>query len=714
VTDSASAYPYLLSPLDLGFTTLRNRVVMGSMHTGMEDKAEQFGELAAFYAERARGGVGLIITGGFAPTLEGTLYPRASKLTSRREVERHRQVTGAVHAEGGKIALQILHAGRYAYHPLSVSASAIRSPITPFTPRALSERGIRRTIRGFAHTAGLAQEAGYDGVEIMGSEGYLINQFLAPRTNRRTDRWGGSPQNRRRLAVETVRAVREAVGPDFVIVYRISVLDLVEDGQTWDEVVDLAHEVEAAGATMLNLGIGWHEARVPTIVTSVPRAAFVAFAGRLRKDVSIPVVATNRINMPEVAEDILARGDGDLVSMARPLLADPDWVRKAERDAEDEINTCIACNQACLDHTFTGTRATCLVNPRAGFETTLVLRPVTRPKKVAVVGAGPAGLSCATALAERGHSVDLFESDTTVGGQFGIAQRIPGKEEFAETIRYYTGALERLGVTVHLSTYATAGSLVSGGFDEVVVATGVTPRIPDIDGIGHPSVMTYAELVRGERRAGDRVAVVGAGGIGVDVSEFLTHLASPTLDLKAWQEEWGVGDPAESRGGLRPPAPEPSPRTVYLVQRKTSSIGRGLGKTTGWVHRAALKGKGVSLVTGATYDRIDDDGLHLTVTTMRRGTPRGVQRLTSRLPGVARTVLPGSLTKVPQEVAKVERVVLPVDTVVLCAGQESVRGLADELAAQGVRAHVIGGADVAAELDAKRAIRQGTELAARL
>ena len=714
MTDSTTAYPYLLRPLDLGFTTLRNRVVMGSMHTGMEDKADQFRELAAFYAERARGGVGLIITGGFAPTLEGTLYPRASKLTSRREVDRHRQVTDAVHAEGGKIALQILHAGRYSYHPLSVSASAIKSPITPFRPRALSERGIRRTIDGFAKTARLAREAGYDGVEIMGSEGYLINQFLAPRTNKRTDRWGGSPQNRRRFAVETVQAVRAAVGPDFIIVYRISVLDLVEDGQTWDEVVDLAREIEAAGATMLNLGIGWHEARVPTIVTSVPRAAFVAFAGRLKKDVSIPVVATNRINMPEIAEDILARGDGDLVSMARPLLADPDWVRKAERDAGDEINTCIACNQACLDHTFQQQRASCLVNPRAGYETRLVLTPVTHPKRVAVVGAGPAGLSCATALAERGHTVELFEAGEEIGGQFGIALRIPGKEEFAETIRYFRGQLDRLGVKVHLRTYASADSIRAGSFDEVVVATGVEPRIPDIDGIDHSSVMTYSELVHGERIAGDRVAVVGAGGIGVDVSEFLTHLDSPTLDLDAWQEEWGVGDPAESRGGLRPAAAEPSPREVYLIQRKTSSIGRGLGKTTGWVHRAALKAKGVHLVTGASYDRIDDEGLHLTVTTMRRGAPRGLQKLTSRLPGPVRQVLPGSMTKVPQEVAKVEKVLLPVDTVVLCAGQESVRGLADDLAAHGVRAHVIGGADVAAELDAKRAIRQGTELAARL
>ena len=709
-----SAYPYLLSSLDLGFTTLRNRVVMGSMHTGMEDKAGEFSDLAAFYAERARGGVGLIITGGFAPTLEGTLYPMASKLTSRREVARHRPVTEAVHREGGKIALQILHAGRYSYHPLSVSASAIKSPITPFKPRALSEKGIRRTIDGFANTARLAQEAGYDGVEIMGSEGYFINQFLAPRTNKRTDRWGGSAENRRRLAVEIVRTVRDAVGPDFIIVYRISVLDLVEDGQTWDEVVDLAREIEAAGATMLNLGIGWHEARVPTIVTSVPRAAFVHLAGRLKKDTSLPVIATNRINMPEVAEDILARGDGDLVSMARPLLADPQWVRKAERDADEEINTCIACNQACLDHTFDRTRASCLVNPRAGYETKLVLTPVSRGKKVAVVGAGPAGLACAVSLAERGHAVELFEAGDAIGGQFAIARRIPGKEEFAETIRYYSGELERRGVQMHLNTYATADLIADGGFDEVVVATGVAPRIPEIPGVDHRSVVTYAQLVLGEKVAGERVAVVGAGGIGVDVSEFLTTVDSPTLDLEAWQEEWGVGDPGETRGGLRTPAPEPSPRAVYLIQRKTSSIGRGLGRTTGWVHRAALKAKGVQLITGATYDRIDDDGLHLTVTTTRRGRPAGVQKATSRLPGIAKQVLPRSLTQVPQEVVSVEKRTLPVDTIVLCAGQESVRGLADELAARGTAAHVIGGADVAAELDAKRAIRQGTELAARI
>ncbi|NLJ54546.1 MAG: FAD-dependent oxidoreductase [Intrasporangiaceae bacterium] len=687
---------------------------MGSMHTGMEDKAGEFSDLAAFYAERARGGVGLIITGGFAPTLEGTLYPMASKLTSRREVARHRPVTEAVHREGGKIALQILHAGRYSYHPLSVSASAIKSPITPFKPRALSEKGILRTIDGFANTARLAQEAGYDGVEIMGSEGYFINQFLAPRTNKRTDRWGGSAENRRRLAVEIVRTVRAAVGPDFIIVYRISVLDLVEDGQTWDEVVDLAREIEAAGATMLNLGIGWHEARVPTIVTSVPRAAFVHLAGRLKKDTSLPVIATNRINMPEVAEDILARGDGDLVSMARPLLADPQWVRKAERDADEEINTCIACNQACLDHTFDRTRASCLVNPRAGYETKLVLTPVSRGKKVAVVGAGPAGLACAVSLAERGHAVELFEAGDAIGGQFAIARRIPGKEEFAETIRYYSGELERRGVQVHLNTYATADLIADGGFDEVVVATGVAPRIPEIPGVDHRSVVTYAQLVLGEKVAGERVAVVGAGGIGVDVSEFLTTVDSPTLDLEAWQEEWGVGDPGETRGGLRTPAPEPSPRAVYLIQRKTSSIGRGLGRTTGWVHRAALKAKGVQLITGATYDRIDDDGLHLTVTTTRRGRPAGVQKATSRLPGIAKQVLPRSLTQVPQEVVSVEKRTLPVDTIVLCAGQESVRGLADELAARGTAAHVIGGADVAAELDAKRAIRQGTELAARI
>jgi len=676
-----SEYPHLLAPLDLGHVTLPNRVVMGSMHTGLEDHARDFPKLAAYFAERARGGAALIVTGGFAPSIEGTFYPLASKLTTRREARQHRQVTDAVHAEGGRIALQILHAGRYAFTPWCVAPSAVKSPISRFKPRALSDRGVRRQIRSFARAARLAREAGYDGVEIMGSEGYLINQFLAPRTNQRTDDWGGTPEKRRRFAVETVRAVRAAAGPDFIVVYRISVLDLVEDGQTWDEVTALAREVEAAGASILNLGIGWHEARVPTIVTSVPRAAFVSYAGRLKEHVSVPVVATNRINMPEVAESVLASGGADLVSLARPFLADPEWVRKAAEARSDEINTCIACNQACLDHTFLKQRATCLVNPRAGYETELVLGPTRTVKKVAVVGGGPAGLAAATTLADRGHSVELFEARDHVGGQFDIAMRIPGKEEFSETIRYFTRQLDLGGVKVHLGRKVDADELADAGFDEVVVATGVEPRMPSIPGIEHPMVMTYAELVRGERVAGERVAVIGAGGIGVDVSEYLTTAHSATLDVDVWRAEWGVGDPAETRGGLTRPRPEPSPRHVVLLQRKTSSIGKGLGKTSGWVHRAALKAKGVEHVTGVTaYDLIDDEGLHVTVAAGADGAT--------------------------------ERRTYAVDSVVVCAGQESVRTIADDLDARGLVTHVIGGADVAGELDAKRAIRQGTEVAA--
>jgi 2,4-dienoyl-CoA reductase (NADPH2) len=699
-----SDYPHLLAPLDLGHVTLPNRVVMGSMHTGLEDHARDFPKLAAYFAERARGGAGLIVTGGFAPNVEGTFYPAASKLTTRREARQHRQVTDAVHQAGGLIALQILHAGRYAFTPWCVAPSAVKSPISRFRPRALSERGVRRQIAAFARAAALAREAGYDGVEIMGSEGYLVNQFLAPRTNRRTDRWGGSPEKRRRFAVETVRAVREAVGRDFILIYRISVLDLVEEGQTWDEVTALAAEVEAAGASMLNLGIGWHEARVPTIVTSVPRAAFTSYAARLKEHVSLPVVATNRINMPDVAESVLA-GGADLVSLARPFLADPDWVRKAAESRADEINTCIACNQACLDHTFVKQRATCLVNPRAAHETELVLGPTRTVKKVAVVGAGPAGLAAATTLAERGHEVELFEAREHVGGQFDIAMRIPGKEEFAETIRYFTRQLDLTGVKVHLGRKVEADELVEAGFTEVVVATGVSPRMPTIPGIEHPMVMTYAELVRGERTAGRRVAVIGAGGIGVDVSEFLTTEHSAALDVDAWRAEWGVGDPAETRGGLRKPRPVPSAREVVLLQRKSSSIGRGLGKTSGWVHRAALRAKGVEQVTGVvSYDRIDDVGLHVTLSVVEEGNgrvDRGRRMPWRRHPGSDRAVA-------------IEQRTFAVDSVVVCAGQESVRTVADALEERGLTTHVIGGADVAAELDAKHAIRQGTEVAARI
>ncbi|GGN01534.1 NADPH-dependent 2,4-dienoyl-CoA reductase [Terrabacter tumescens] len=669
-----TAYPHLLEPLDLGFTTLRNRVVMGSMHTGLEDRAKDFDRLAAYYAERARGGVGLIVTGGFAPNLAGSLYPGGSVLVTERQARRHRVITNAVHREGGKIALQILHAGRYAYHPLAVSASALKSPISRFTPRALSARGIRSTVAAYARCARLAREAGYDGVEIMGSEGYLINQFLAPRTNQRTDEWGGSPENRRRLAVDVVRAVREAAGPDFVVVYRLSMLDLVPEGQSWDEVVALAHEVEAAGATIINTGIGWHEARVPTIVTSVPRGAFTRVTAKLRPEVGIPVVTSNRISMPDLAEQVIADGSADLVSMARPFLADPDWVAKAAGDRADEINTCIACNQACLDHTFSKQTATCLVNPRAVRETTLVLAPTRRSKHVAVVGAGPAGLATAVALGERGHRVELFEAGDDLGGQFALAMRIPGKEEFAETIRYFRRRLELGGVKVHLSRRATVDDLAD--FDEVVVATGVEPRVPDVPGIDHPKVVTYAAAIRGEAPLGRRVAVMGAGGIGVDVSELLTHVESP-MTVEQWMAEWGVGEPDASRGGLVEPHPSPSPREVHLLQRKATPIGKGLGKTTGWVHRAALKAKGVHHHVGVNYERVDDAGLHISH---------------------------GEEHSDPQ--------VLDVDTIIVCTGQESVNTLGPELVAAGVRVHVIGGADVAAELDAKRAIRQGTELAA--
>ncbi|QWF83079.1 NADPH-dependent 2,4-dienoyl-CoA reductase [Amycolatopsis sp. CA-230715] len=670
------AYPELLKPLDLGFTTLRNRVVMGSMHTGLEDRTRDLGKLAEYFAERARGGAGLIITGGYAPDARGWLLPFAASLTTHGQAREHRRVTGAVHDSGGKIALQILHAGRYAYHPLSVSASSVKSPITPFRPRALSERGVRRTIDHFARCAELAKKAGYDGVEVMGSEGYLVNQFLTARTNRRTDGWGGGWANRMRFPVEIVRRIRAAVGPEFIIVYRLSVLDLVPEGQSWDETVELARAVQDAGATIVNTGIGWHEARVPTIVTSVPRAAFTELTGKLRSHVDIPVVASNRINMPSVAEGVLSRGEADMVSLARPFLADPEWVRKSEEDRADEINTCIACNQACLDHVFKHRRATCMVNPRAAHETELVLSPTPKHKNVAVVGAGPAGLAAATTLAQRGHTVTVFEAGQEIGGQFQLAQRIPGKEEFSETLRYFGRRLDLLGVRLRLNTRATAAELSTGEYDEVLLATGVTPRVPAIDGIGHAKVLSYVDVLKGAP-AGGSVAVIGAGGIGFDVCEFLTTETATALDVAQWRAEWGVADPAEARGGLALDGKKtaPSPRQVFLVQRKTGKPGAGLGKTSGWVHRTTLKDKGVEMISGASYRRIDDDGLHITDST-------GAER------------------------------VLAVDTVVVCAGQEPMRDLAAELTGAGITTHLIGGADVAAELDAKRAINQATRLAA--
>jgi len=671
-------YPNLLAPITIGSTTLRNRVVMGSMHTGLEDYFWDMPKLAAYFAERAKGGAGLIVTGGYSPNKRGHLKPLASEMTTRLQAHRHRQVTDAVHEHDGKIVMQVLHAGRYGYTPYSVSASNKRSPITPFKPSALSTKGVDKTATDFADAARLAQIAGYDGVEIMGSEGYLINQFLAERTNQRSDKWGGSSEKRMQLAVEIVRRTREQVGPDFLIQYRISLLDLVEGGQTWDEVVTLAKLLEQAGVDVFNTGIGWHEARIPTIITQVPRGAWRESTARLRPELSVPIVASNRINTPEMAEEILASGQADLVSMARPFLADPEFVNKAAAGRGDEINTCIACNQACLDHVFVNKLASCMVNARACRETSLVLAPTRSKKKIAVVGAGPAGLSAAVSAAERGLAVTLFEKAPALGGQFRLAMQIPGKEDFKDTLRYYRRRLEVLGVEVHLGKEATDADLAS--YDEVIVATGVEPRMPAIPGIDHPKAVSYADVLNGSVTVGRKVAVIGAGGIGVDVSVFLTH--DPSEDLDDWMSHWGVGDPTVNPGGLTEKKPRASIREVTLLQRKTTPIGIGLAKTSGWAHRTVLKDSGVSQVTGASYDRIDDDGLHVTI-----------------------TAKDGSATQR----------VLDVDHVVICAGQDSVRGLYDALApAASGGVHLIGGADVAAELDAKRAIEQGTRLAAAL
>lgn len=674
-----TAYPHLLRPLELGHTTLRNRVLMGSMHTGLEETRD-WNRVAEFYAARARGGVGLMVTGGMAPNPEGGVFPGAAGLYTPEDVANHRTVTDRVHDGGGKIAMQILHAGRYAYSPDCVAPSAVKSPISPFPPKALDEAGIEKQIADIATAAARAREAGYDGVEVMGSEGYFLNQFLVTHTNRREDHWGGSYENRMRLPVEVVRRVREAVGADFIVIYRLSMIDLIPNGSTWDEVVELAHAIEGAGASILNTGIGWHEARIPTIATSVPRKAFSWVTQKLMGKVGIPIITSNRINTPEIAEEVLADGCADMVSMARPFLADPDFVAKAAAGNSAQIAPCIACNQACLDHTFSGKLSSCLVNPQACHETELRYTPAETPRRIAVVGAGPAGLSAALVAAERGHAVTLFDRAERVGGQLNMARMVPGKEEFHGLVDWYETMVAERGIDLRLGTEVTADTVA--GFDAVIAATGVLPRDPGIPGQDGPNVVSYIDVLRGGAEVGPRVAIIGAGGIGFDVAEFLSHEGtSPTEDLDLWRREWGVADPSEIRGGLAAegPKPEPSARTITLLQRKSEKLGKRLGKTTGWIHRASLQMKGVEMIGGVTYEAITAEGLQIS---------RGADGADPQL--------------------------LEVDTIVLCAGQLPDRSLAEALADSGVPVHVIGGADVAAELDAKRAIDQGARLAAAL
>ena len=672
-----TTYPHLLAPLDLGFTTLKNRVLMGSMHVGLEEAPQGFERMAAFYAERARGGVGLIVTGGIAPNERARPMPGGAAMTTQAEADKHKVVTQAVHDAGGKICMQILHFGRYAYHPELVAPSSLKAPISPFRPHALTGAEVEQTIEDYANAAALAQSAGYDGVEIMGSEGYLINEFIAAQTNQRDDAWGGSYENRIRFPLEIVRRTRARVGANFIIIFRLSMLDLVEGGSTQAEVVQLAQALEQAGVTILNTGIGWHEARIPTIATKVPRAAFAWVTQQLKGKVGIPLVATNRINTPEVAEEVLASGQADMVSMARPFLADPEFVNKAAAGRAQDINTCIGCNQACLDHTFGGKITSCLVNPRACHETILVPVPLVKKERVAVVGAGPAGLAFATEAAQRGIDVTLFDAASEIGGQFNVAKQVPGKEEFYETLRYFGQRLQQTGVTVKLGKRVDAQELVQAGFQHVVLATGIRPRLPEIDGITHPKVLGYLDVLRDKKPVGRSVAVIGAGGIGFDVSEYLLHEGvSPSLDKAKFFAEWGVDTTGSARGGLQPARIGQVPRKIYLLQRKASKVGDGLGKTTGWIHRTGLKNRGVEMIPGVTYRKVDDAGLHISVDG--------------------------------------KDMTLPVDNVIVCAGQDPNRELQAALQAQGVRVHLIGGADKAAELDAKRAIKQGTELALRI
>jgi len=669
-------YPHLLAPLDLGFTTLKNRTLMGSMHTGLEEEKGGFKKLAAFYEERAKGGVGLIVTGGVSPNTRGRVAPFGSEMSRFWHVNKHREVTDAVHKHGSKICLQLLHTGRYAYHPFSVAPSSIKAPINPFKPKEMSSRQIWGTIKDYAKASKLAQKAGYDGVEIMGSEGYLINQFSCKRTNHRTDEWGGSLENRMRLGVETVRATREKVGENFIIIFRLSMLDLVEGGNEWHEVVEMAKAIEAAGATIINTGIGWHEARVPTIATSVPRAAFTWITERMKKEVNIPLVTTNRINTPEVAEEVLANGHADMVSMARPFLADAHFVNKAAENKASEINTCIGCNQACLDHVFMQKRASCLVNPQACYETELTFANTKQQKRIAVVGAGPAGLAFSVYASERGHIVEIFDAGSEIGGQFNVAKQVPGKEEFYETLRYFKVQLEKLNVSIHLNSWQTADSLAEAGFDEVVLATGIKPRQLDIPGIDSDKVLSYLDVLKDKKPVGQKVAVIGAGGIGFDVSMYLTEKAGLVNNIDEWLEEWGVDREYKQGGALQPVQKHTAEREVFLMQRKPSKVGKHLGKTTGWIHRASLVKKGVQMIPGCSYKAINDNGILIE--------------------------------------ANGEEQLIEVDNVIICAGQEPNRELQQALVNLGQSVHLIGGADVAAELDAKRAIRQGAELAARI